>query len=313
VASKGTLPRIALALGLSTAAACAQPAAAADPPGKGPPSTVEGVTVQAPKKSYDRQIHDFVASSDAQTRIGQLPRWNEKICPRTIGMTPEFDEFVSNRILAIAAKVGAPAGDRRSCKPNLLILFSSEPQALLDQVLKERPDALGFHYGAGEARRMAVVSHPIQAWYATATQDLKGRVTPDDPDFDWTPTQSVDDILANATAAEGSRLRSGLQSQFSSVLVIADGAKVAGRPIGALADYIAVLALTQSKALDGCRDLPSITNLFSAGCAQTLAPSEATAADIAFLRGLYSTNATLFGDVQQIAIASEMKRSLKAK
>ena len=313
MAKTRTLMRTALGLGVWTAMA-ALPAAAADPPAaKSPSTTVEGVTVQAPKKSYDRQIHDFVASSDAQTRIGQLPRWTDKICPHTIGMTPEFDEFVSNRILAVAVKVHAPFGDRRSCKPNLLIVFTPEPQAMLDQVLKERPSTVGFHYTQGEAKQLARVTHPIQAWYATETEDLKGRVTPDDPDFDWTPTQNPDDILANATAAEGSRLRSGLQSRFSSVLVVADTTKVLGRPIGALADYIAVLALAQAKALDGCRDLPSITNLFSTDCPQPQTPGEATAADLAFLRGLYSTNATLFGDIQQLAIASEMKRSLKSK
>jgi hypothetical protein len=138
-------------------------------------------------------------------------------------------------------------------------------------------------------------------------------VTTDDPAGDWTSTHNTDDILNNATAAEASRLRSGLQSQFQSVLVMADTSKLAGRDLRAVSDYIAVLALTQAKAVDGCRDLPSITELLSPDCPDSQIVLQATAADLAYLRGLYDTESTLFGDLQQGSIATEMKRSLKTK
>jgi hypothetical protein len=325
VAIKRTL--LSLACGLSVSVAlCARPAASADAPSdvRAPTSApapaiapdsapADGITVHASKKSYDRAIQDFVNSSDAPTRIGQLPRWNDKVCPLTIGLNPDQNDYVSQRIRDLAGKVGARVDDRKSCRPNLLVLFSADPQALLDKVLKTKPGLLGFHYSQGEAKALAVVSHPIQAWYATATQDYHGRVTPDDPAGDWTPTQNPDDIIANATAAEASRLRSGLQSQFSSVLVVGDISKIVGRDLGAVGDYIAVLALTQSKNLDGCRDLPSITELLSPACPDSQFVLQATAADLAYLRSLYSTDSTLFGGIQQGAIATEMKSALKEK
>jgi hypothetical protein len=172
---------------------------------------------------------------------------------------------------------------------------------------------LGSHYNEGEAKKMATVKYPVQAWYATATEDLNGRITPDDPSYDWVGTSDPDEIIANATHVLGSRLSIGLESQFSTVLVVADLSKMGGRPIGAMADYIAVLALTQSKGLDGCKDLQTITNLFSPNCPQAQAASEATPVDIAYLHALYSTDPALLAGVQQGSIQFEMSRTLKGK
>jgi len=307
----------ALSLALAIVAACPWRAAAetptAPPSAAAPASDQNSVIVHASKKAYDRQIQDFVDQAAAKTRIGQLSRWNDRICPVTVGLTPDLDAYVSDRILALAKTVGAPAGELKSCRPNMVVVFSPDPQGLLDKVLKTKPHLLGWHYTDAEAKHLAVVDHPVQAWYATATQDYHGRVTSDDPSFDWTPVTDAQDILDNATAAEGSRLRSGLQSQFASVLVVADTSKIVGRNLGAVGDYIAVLALTRAKDQGGCRDLPSITELFSPDCADSSIVLQATAGDLAYLRGLYSVNPTLYGDLQQGSIASEMKASLKAR
>jgi hypothetical protein len=61
-------------------------------------------------------------------------------------------------------------------------------------------------------------------------------------------------------------LGDGLRSEFFHVVVVADLNKLAGYAIGSLADYIAMLALSQTDAFDACQELPSITNLMSVGC-----------------------------------------------
>ena len=54
--------------------------------------------------------------------------------------------------------------------------------------------------------------------------------------------------------------------------------------MGAVGDYIAMLALTQLSSLDTCQALPSIVNLLAPGCAQK--PDGLTENDVAYLRGL---------------------------
>ena len=49
-------------------------------------------------------------------------------------------------------------------------------------------------------------------------------------------------------------------------LIIADANKVADEKIGAVADYIAVLALARWQGLERCNAIPTILNLMADGC-----------------------------------------------
>ena len=292
--------RLAAWIALALVITAAGPAMAADPPAR--EAEIEGLTVTAPK-SFDRQVNEFVQAQAAPTRIDQLARWADKICPRTLGLAPATNDFITARIRTIAAQVKAPVDGTATCRPNLLVIVSPEPQTILDQVRKKEPWLLGFHY-LPEEKKLATVSRPIQAWYATVTYDRWGATHPDDPD---------DDSADNEWSVEGSRISLQLQSQFSSVLVVADTRKIVGRTLGELSDYIAVMALSQARAKDDCRPLPTVANLFAEGCPETQVAHEATATDLAYLRGLYSTNAELFRAGQMAGIAFEMRKALAAK
>jgi hypothetical protein len=49
-----------------------------------------------------------------------------------------------------------------------MIVFTTEPQAFLDDVAKRRPNWLGFHFEA-EVPKLKTMNRPIQAWYSTVT------------------------------------------------------------------------------------------------------------------------------------------------
>jgi len=61
--------------------------------------------------------------------------------------------------------------------------------------------------------------------------------------------------------------------------------------MGSLADYIAVLALSQSRNFDACWEVPSITNLLSKDCAPGRKTATLSDNDAAFLHGLYKMGA----------------------
>ena len=84
----------------------------------------------------------------------------------TDGLTPAFNGFVTARIEAIAAAVGAPHEWAAQCRPNVGIYFTDAPQKMLDEVVKHAPQLLGFHYphqARSRSRRPSM--RPIQAWY----------------------------------------------------------------------------------------------------------------------------------------------------
>jgi hypothetical protein len=216
------------------------------------------------------------------------------VCPEVKNLPAGFSAFISARIKAIAKSVGAPT--KEACKPNIEIIFTAQPQIVMDRVAKDAPILLGYHF-VHSTVAAAKVTRPIQAWYITATGNAMETYI-DDP-YHGTPG-----------GAAGSRLSHGLRSVFSHILVLADTDKVAGYPVGPVADYIAMLVLSQAQAQDDCAELPSILDLMSPNCAGPDKPQSLTIADKAYLEGLYSMNSTLIGSLQKSSVIEHMVQSL---
>lgn len=257
-------------------------------------------------------LRGFVQSFAAPARItGKLSRWESGICPLTMGLRPQAIAFINNRLKEIAVRVGAPVNDGTDCKPNIEIVFTTTPQELMDWVREKHPDFLGYHDNGMQAERLASVTHPIQAWYTTATRDFKGQVQVDAKNVAGGGVQVGNAYLpdAKAYAVSGSRLGDGLSSGFHHVIIAIDPGKMAQYEMGSLADYIAMLALTQLNSLDTCQQLPSIVNLLAAGCKRK--SSTLTENDLAYLQGLYRMRGDLSISIQKDQVSYQMEQELK--
>jgi len=266
----------------------------------GPP-TVPEVTVTAPKPPDPQQLagesvpHFIKNHGKPAVLIRQLGRWVAGICPRTEGLTPAFNDFISARLEAIAASVGAPHQGAAPCRPNVGIYFTADPQALLDEVAKRAPQLLGFHY-PHQVKRLATVNRPIQAWYVTAIRGNAGE-------------DVIDDIWGTLPPGRlGSRLTTGRSSLIVFVLVVGDTRKLANFSVGSISDYIALIALSRPASLDGCEQLPSIIDLMSPICGSSSTSIAMTAGDVAYLRALYSLNMEQPLSLQRMDIQNKMMR-----
>jgi hypothetical protein len=180
-------------------------------------------------------------------------------------------------------------------------------------------------YADNDAQRVALatVTRPIQAWYTTATKDLRGKMQVDSASMAGAgneiqiPCKGCVTGYMNLTYAKsadsvtGSRLGDGKRSTIYHVIIAADPTKLVDHEIGAVADYIAMLALTQLSSLDTCQTLPSIVNLLAAGCGQQTAALSSN--DAAYLRGLYQMSAGLMLRGQEDGIVYDMAKSLEGK
>ncbi|HMH64656.1 MAG TPA: hypothetical protein VK515_03675 [Rhizomicrobium sp.] len=305
-------------------------AQAAGPKPAAPP---ESITVTGIKE-VEAAVGKFVGTMTVRTHVAdKIARWRVGICPILAGLRPEAAQFVIKRLKDVAAQVGAPVNDKTPCSPNLGIVFSTTPQALLNNTRALHPVLLGYHNNGAQAERLAVVTHPIQAWYTTGTQDLNASLTVDngvcrgetlqmdaanvgtgiDTAFGASSVPFTTMYLpcANAYAVTGNRLGNGLSSELYRVFIVAEPAKLLDYEIGTLSDYIAMLALSQIQPPDSCQDLPSILNLLVPGCSRTA--KALTSGDIAYLRGLYKISAGATFGVQQDELISQMNRSLEAR
>jgi len=292
---------------LAVATAQAQPA----------PQQTESITVTGARS---RQVLDrFVQSFAAPTRMtGKLARWEDGVCPSVKGLSATFAKFITEKIKAVASEVGAPTARSARCRPNVEILFSTQPQALLDDIRRKSPVLLGYHDTESQRDQSAIIHRPIQSWYVTQTVDVRGHPEVDDArrggGIEIVISPQLPPIFiphATSPAVTGSRLGDGLRSDFQHILIVADSAKLGSFGMGELADYIAMLALTQLSTLDACQQLPSIVNMLTSGCSN---PVQAlTANDLGYLRGVYKMGPDRNFRSQQDEIAYQMQRTQDGK
>jgi hypothetical protein len=279
------------------------------------PTSVQGVTVESPlsrEEKFARALN-FIQSHGAPARIGQLARWTDRVCPLTLGLTPALEAFVSARVRLLATRVGAPVRKTGRCRPNVEILFVDRPQALMDAVARERGALLGFHYAAA-TRRLATVSRPIEARYLTSTRGSAGDSVLDVAS--GTPMGGGDAVISGPVnladagntpgGCAGSRLTQCLRSLLTNVLIVVNAPAMEGRQIGPIADYIAMLALSQAKSLDDCGALASILDLMAATCSERSSQTTWTDSDIAYLKALYKVDLSTAIALEKDNIAAQM-------
>jgi hypothetical protein len=269
----------------------------------------ESVTVTG-FKSKD-VLNKFVKSFAAPTAInGKIARWERRICPLTVGQPPALANFVTQHVKDIAMRVGAPVNPAPSCNPNIEIVFTTTPQDLLDNVRAHNADYLGYAESSTRRKELATVTRPVQAWYLTEIKDLNGMTKIDTGQR--TPggvhIGPLNFEYAVSVRRSGNLTGNGVRSAFNHIVIVVDLDKVKEHAIGPLADYIALLALTQLNSLDACQELPSIVNMLAPGCDQKVAALSGS--DLAYLRGLYKMNPDMYLVVQQNEIADRMSQLL---
>jgi len=285
------------------------------------PQPTENVTVTGTKSR--EVLQDFVRSMAVPTHsLDKLARWSDGICPLAAGLRPDFAKFIVRRLREVAAQVGAPVNERASCKPNIEIAFTGAPQLLLDRIKIKNAVLLGYHDNKNQLDQLAKVTHPIQAWYTTATLDLRGNMQVDGargsgPGMEivylcnpGTPGMICTMHLSDAHAASvtGMRLGDGQRSTLYHVLIIVDPTQLQDYGMGALSDYIAMLALTQVASLDACQKLSSIVNMLAKDCDQK---SDAlTSNDAAYLHALYRMSPQMNLGAQRDQVAYGMEQDL---
>ena len=311
-----TLSLAGLAAAILASSASAQPLASGH-------NIVGEVTVTGRRPADEDMIRTviapFVASHAARDRVsGLLLRAPPTgLCPVTLGLPKPFDDFVTARIVEVARSVGAAVEALGKCQPNVEVLFAARPQAVVDALAERtRGEILGYHF-VGERQALIRMNRPVQAWYITGTRgDISSQDKRVDPDgsveSDHTHVRVDQAYGGGLDTGTGSHVPPRNRSQFVNVLIVADGGKVAGREIGPVADYVAMLALSQARSLDACGPLPSILDLMADDCPSRPAPRALTDGDLAFLKALYAADLSTPETNARAKIAHEMVKDMAA-
>jgi hypothetical protein len=268
------------------------------------------------------EIHQFVQShARPTTLIGQIGRWNAKVCPVVTGLQDSAADIVSHQIENVARSVGAPtATSEKKCPVNVEVVFTGEPQALLDHIAATKYRPLLGYFRDSELKQVTTFNRPVQAWYMTGTYSVDsglpiGGGGPVDGIFNT--GMKVDSAATDGSLGLGvsgnlqSRFTRGLRSEFVHVLIIVDSKAVAKYSLRSISDYIALLALTRIGSQDSCSGLSSILTLFDASCGQP--PAEITSADSAYLKALYGADLDVNLGLEQGDIRARMLQTISSK
>jgi hypothetical protein len=319
---------VLLASVLCSASAFAQPAPT--PAAKDAPSTTVApvtVTAAAKPKVIEKQSHSFVQSYAAapNPEIDQISRWHDPVCVQVEGLVPQQAAVIKARIESVAKAVGLPPA-RPGCIANIEIVFSDQPQAVMDGVAKRHESLLGYHARL-ETNRLKTVTHPIQAWYQTATRGegpnggLVGAILKDSDGNGIPPNQMAGVTLERETldgpdsipptGCGDSHFSSCLKSLFKNVFIVADSKAMQGKDLGLVADDMVMLALSQPRSLDGCNAMSSVIDVFAkSACPGRDPPDGLTPADAAYLTALYASDPEGKKTAAQDDIARRMAKML---
>ena len=191
------------------------------------------------------------------------------------------------RLSKIAASVGAPLA-AENCKPNLFVVVTSAPDALLKAWSKRDVSMFdsGDDRGGVEIRNFLNAKLPVRAWYNVEIYNSDG--TPLDH-LGAAPGMAgfaMSGVRINAHS-RATRIQFNDVRNLSSVIVLVDATRARGVTFGQLAAYVGMVGLAEIKIDANVFDTPSILQLFANS--GNPAPSGLSAYDQAFLKGLYHT------------------------
>ena len=245
------------------------------------------VTGRRPMTQSEVKRHVGEISLTAQ---GQLARFALPICPKAIGLPPEYAEVVEARIRELAVNARLDVA-RAPCASNVTLIVTTDGRQFVDQVRSTR---IFGDLEPWEIRRIRD-SSPVRVWNRTQLvnedfQAIKGNVL---------------------TVKSASIVTQTTQQVIMEAFVLIDSSAVAGKSLVQLADYVAMRTLAETRApRSGAPAADTILALFEPG---SQAPDQATALDLAYLDGLYRAAANRRFTQQRARISKLIGRELKGE
>jgi hypothetical protein len=266
---------------------CAEPSLAQAPqPG---PAAADTVIVRAANR--DRLLN-YVKAASAFSPDNQVARRSGPLCPLVVGAPTEVNRYVTSRIRQVGEEVGVKF-EQKACQPNLLVLFSNEPEAMLHKAQARNKISLN-RVRPTDARRFMADGQPVRWLNGVAIVPAAGKTA---SAFNSATVNGVESRLSNPT-----------RSVLRGSVIVVDASKTSDVEVAALADYVALTALTNIKPDANLSGHRSILNLFTEGgrTADRLTPL-----DIAYLHGVYGARDTAYGMNQAGKVATIMAQELE--
>jgi hypothetical protein len=269
----------------------------------GPP-TAEELAGNSLSQFIDHHATTHNFSNPIKGNLGHWRGGMQSICPATTGLSANDDAFVTSRLRAVAEYVGAPVQSDPKCLDNVTVVFTDNPEQAMQGIVSWAEVFFRRNNRFEAIKRLIAYTndHAVQGWYFTTRGGARALTT----EIALLPVN-----LLPIWPQIDPRNNGGDTNGIGAVVLIVDVRKIAGTPIGAIADYLAEMSLSVIQSPDHCDPLPSILDLMSSSCGARKKPTALTAGDLAFLKALYYKNTGLGPSMSRADINSNMMRQFK--
>lgn len=261
-------------IALAAAAAITSPAAAQTK--DQPAQTGDEIVVEGTRQEVRNQLKAILEPSG-----GMLSRFDRGFCPIVIGFDAEWTVMLDDLIRANARDLGIEPQEK-GCTPTAVVIFSDQPQELVQGLRKKMPLLFETLY-VREIERIIDKKRTSYSWRATSEVARDGSVT--------TSLGALNDQLSNAPVIRSfsaSRLYSPTEYKIFNSYLILDITKTPGMTLQQIADFASMnLLLDLDEEAVSNAPAGSILALFDAQDPAAITPGF-SAFDRGLLKSLYS-------------------------
>jgi len=276
---------------LASLALAVAPQSAPQPPGVAEQDAGRLADIIVDGRRMEEAARSFIEEIGAPPPGTRPGRWNSEICISVTGMQERYAQYLIDRVAVAALDAGAEVLGP-GCKPNVIILATSDGPALASHLVDEvglgfRPAVSSTNLGRRALEHFRSSDAPVRWWHVTM---------PIEPDSGQVAIALRGQEPPAVTVRDASRLRSNVRYDIAWAIIIVDMSRTGGVPFGAVADYVALASLTQLDPFADMTGEDTVLNLFKAN--HTV--DGLTDWDRDYLAALYSSRTNRATDRQQI-------------
>jgi hypothetical protein len=265
--------------------------------GSAPPQPQNGagdeIVVQGFRGSKQRAT-DYIDNVLPPMFDAQIGRFEDPLCPATVGLPDKLESEVMTRIGQVARAANIPLNARK-CTPNLMIIIVDDKKALIEG-MKKKKDTYLYGLGPGEVKKLENGPGPVAAWQITDVIGADGMPLR----FDGSGFPRL------FTTVPPSRITDTTRKRILAGMVVLEQRGLVNVTTRQLADYALVRLLAPIETKDRSAPDSSVLSLFNPGVDPTIAPQSVTWCDLAFLKALSSTRSDVVAHVQRHEIRDKM-------
>lgn len=262
-----------------------------DPVARDEPTRLEDVEVAG--RRLETMVQDFVSNVSAPVYRRNFARWNQGVCVGAANLRGEIGQYVVDRVSTVAEDLGLRPG-APGCTANIMVIASSDPSGLAQTLVSRspknfRPGGPGMEHGDAKLRAFQASDRPVRWWPISVPMDSHtGQRAVRIPGDCQHPCSSVFDYTPQIHLTSSSRISTQIVDNLVRVIVIVDASQLDGITAQQLADYVAIVSLTQIDPEADTSSYASILNLFE----DPASTDTLTSWDMAYLRGIYGSQRT---------------------